>query len=166
MKNINKYLIVIIASVIGLSIPSGLAAAAAFFLGKNVLGWFFVTATVTAVIGWLWNIAQELRYKVIRESIAAQNRMADAFQNVSTGCAYCNTTNIIRVALGKDNKFTCKNCNSVNTIEIQFTTARTTVPIIADVALNDLMKKMDEQPHPQSQSTINQNITIEGSRNE
>ncbi|UCH71400.1 MAG: hypothetical protein JSW62_03105 [Thermoplasmatales archaeon] len=155
MKNINKILLVLLIALIGLCIPSSLMAAAAYFLGKNVWGWFFITGAVTAVIGWLWNMVIESRTKITRDAIESQNKMADAFSNIETSCAFCQARNIIRVALGKDNKFVCKNCNNENIINIQFSTARVTTPAIADKTLNNLFKKLDEEPSAQSQSTVN-----------
>lgn len=166
MKNISRFLVVLLISIVGLSIPSGLSAAAAYFLGKNIWAWFFITGSVTAVIGWLWNMAQESRYKVLRESIEAQNKMADAFQNVETSCAYCNTRNVIRIALGKNNQFTCKNCNNNNNVQIQFSTSRVTTPVIADRVLNDVFTKLDNEPIPQNHSSVNTDggIKIEGGK--
>ena len=166
MQNFKRILVVLLISAIGLAIPSGLAAAAAYFLGKNVWGWFFITGAVSAVIGWLWNLAQDARYKVTRAAIESQNKLADAFQNVETSCAYCNTRNVIRVALGKNNQFTCKNCNNNNKIDIQFTTSRITTPVVADQVLNEVFEKLDNEPAPQSHSSVNDpgGITIEGSK--
>ena len=161
MKSLGKILIILLISFLGLLIPASLMGAAAYFLGKNVLGWFFTTGAVTAVIGWLWNMTLELKSRNLRDAIDAQNKLADAYQNVETSCTYCNTRNIIRVALGKDNNYTCKNCNNVNNVHIEFTTSRKTTAVIADEVLNDVFTKLDAEPNPQKQSTVNSGkITI------
>lgn len=166
MKKFFNLVLVFAISILSMSLLSCLFAAAAYFMGKNVLGWFFTSFGCITIIGMFWNMYLQYKNNLISRAIKTRVKLADSYQTISISCAYCSVANIVKIILGTDNEFTCQNCNNLNKIYIDVTTARATKPLIADSDMDSIFKKLNGEKNSTQtrQNTINSqsqsNITI------
>lgn len=102
------------------------------------LGTFAATTSLQLFIGKLWAMHVERATAVAMEELSTKQKFIESVQYVDIQCAHCAQTNRIKILLNKDNSYTCTSCKQQNSVLIEMSTARKTVP------LNDVSKGIFE----------------------
>jgi len=101
-------------------------------------------------IGKIWNYFIDKRLDIHLEQAKASSLLAESLQYLSTNCAYCGTTNLVQIIVGKDNTFECTACKQKNLIMIETSCARITTPVIPKADLNSIFSSIDNTPEKET----------------
>ena len=141
----------LISIVLGVGV--GFIVSAKAGIGSGILGFI-----LQFIISYFVGMIRDSRIKQDVDSIV-DSVIANATElriPIDLSCAYCHIQNNVGLALSVDNSFTCASCNQLNRVFIQYTTARTTIPLNSKESTNEV--KMEET---QRQTTVNDSIGIE-----
>jgi len=131
------------------SVVSSIFGCAGYLYGIGFWVPFLVVTGLQLVIGALWNTYIEnklaAKMQIERESFEAAKKLADSIQNVDLACAYCAARNTIQLNMAEENSFKCINCNNANKVQVQFSTIRTTEPVVRDDLLSKIFKLQTEE---------------------
>jgi hypothetical protein len=116
--------------IISLMVTTIISLAAAY-IGKIIYSSDFLQVLVGAflvqVAGfYLWNSYMQLRMRGKLEEEETERARLYETQGISSQCAYCNAVNFIPIRLDEDNEYTCTECDNMNSVYVQVTTARRT----------------------------------------
>jgi len=142
-----KYAVIFI-SLISILIISALGALSyGLFWGltiSNYIASFCIIAALQLFIGGLWNYRIDRYARLELKKINAATAMADAVQHIEIVCAYCGTTNLVKILVGEENTFNCDACKQANAVFITTSSARITQPIMPKEELATIFKNIDE----------------------
>lgn len=127
----NKLLKVFLISSGEIVVVSCLAGALIFMVGHSFWFGFLLATVLQLVLGGMWGAVLERRDATRLAEVNAMIEMAQAEKYIDIPCAYCNVNNTIPFYFKQANSFTCKACNNVNSVYVEFTTARKTNPVIS-----------------------------------
>lgn len=104
---------------------------AAAFVGSIVYDTNFTQVLVGAfviqiAVFYLWNSYMQFRIRATLEAEETERLKMYETQGVNSQCAYCNTMNFIPIRLDENNEYNCEECDNINSVYIQVTTARKT----------------------------------------
>jgi len=126
-------------------IVSAIFAGGAKLLGFSFWGTLLVFTGIQGLLGWLVNMVSTKAYNSNMLESQSRELLANAYQNVGLACAHCNVKNAVRIAVGKENSFTCAACNCDNKVHLEFTTAQSTKPLTTDKVLKDIFDKISDE---------------------
>ena len=140
--------IIIVLSLVFALILSAVGALPSLFWGFS-FGNYFATVSILFVaqlfIGRLWNYHVDSKEFVAMEKINSAKALADAVQHVSLSCAYCNTSNLAKIYVGKENIYKCGACNQINSVQLSTSSARVTEPIMPKAEVAEIFKNIDNK---------------------
>ena len=142
-----KYVILILSLVLML-IVSAIGAVPALCWGfswGNYFAVFFILTALQLFLGRLWNYFVNRKERLQMEQVNAANALADAVQYLQVVCAYCGTTNLVKILIGEENKYDCEACSLTNSVQISTSSARITKPIMPKSELADIFKSIDDK---------------------
>ena len=128
---------VLLLSIVSTLVLSGIISLGFFFITPNIgAAVFFVSLAfqwiVMHPINRLLSIkSQKLELKRL-EKLAEVSEI-ESKQITSLACSYCGEQNAILVDVNAENNFVCKFCKNDNKVVLQYSTVRTTEPLLTDL---------------------------------
>jgi len=138
-----KYFVLIMNLVymVIVSVILGCAALLFYPTFKMFMCVFLSTFAIQLIVGKMWSDHVELKM----DTIINNENYIDSIKHVELDCSYCNQKNKVELLLNNKNEFTCIHCNSVNGININISTVRTTSEVRSIDVMRDIFKKLDEK---------------------
>ena len=128
--------------------------------GLLSIGFFFISHDVGAAVFWISMALQLLIMQPINRLLGMKAQKLElkrleklseigeieSKQITTLECSYCGEKNGLLVDVNAENSFTCNSCKNENKVVMQYSTVRTTVPLLTDLqtAREDVYGKMDE----------------------
>jgi len=141
-------IVVIIYALIIVLIISAIGALPSLFWNasfSNYLVTFFILTALQLFIGNLWNYFVDQKNKLQFEQVTVANKLTDSIQYLKTICAYCGTSNLVKIFINENNTYVCEACKQKNSIQIQTSSARITKPIMPKAELAEIFNKLDNK---------------------
>lgn len=129
--------LIIVLSVIFTVIVSAFMSVGFAFISPNLM---FAVFWITLAIQWIimHPINKLLGIKSTKLELKRLDKLSkiedlESKQLTTLECAYCGVPNAILIDVNAENIFACSQCENENKIVLQFTTSRTTEPLITDL---------------------------------
>jgi hypothetical protein len=129
--------LIIVLSVIFTAIISAFMSIGFSFISQNLM---FAVFWITLAVQWIimHPINKLLSIKNTKLELKRLDKISkiedlESKQLTTLECAYCGSPNAILIDVNAENIFTCSGCENENKIVLQFTTSRTTEPLITDL---------------------------------
>jgi hypothetical protein len=133
-------IIIGVLSVLFTMVVSGMISLGFFFINPD-MGWaaFWISMAVQWLV--MHPINKLLTLKSTRLELKKLDKLTkigeiEAKQLTTLECAYCGEVNSLMIDVNAENIFTCNKCKSQNKVVLQFTTVRTTDPLITDLNMS------------------------------
>lgn len=139
---LKKEIILFIKSTSTVLVTSALISIGVWMFSGNYIAAFLLSLSIQYILfGFIGNLVNNYFNQITRQ------KELDKLEQLSTilECAYCKRANIITFIPDENERveFICTDCSKKNLVNINFTVARITEPIVMDSSIN--LPKMENQ---------------------
>ena len=136
-------LALLIITILGISILSGMVTYGAYLVGKPPIPTFLFTFVMIYILGFIQNISAKVKIERLRSLTELEIAKINSKQALKVGCAYCRIENVKWFDASKEMLFNCISCKQPNKILLSYGAARVTTPLNLEANLNEVVSDLD-----------------------